>query len=60
MQIALESLSKCFGKLRALENVTATIKPGQIIAILGANGGKNRAAALPFCHSRSRRLGQRT
>jgi ABC-type multidrug transport system ATPase subunit len=38
MQIALESLSKRFGKLRALENVTATIEPGQIIAILGSNG----------------------
>lgn len=38
MQIALESLSKRFGKLRALENVTVTIEPGQIIAILGSNG----------------------
>ncbi|HME08156.1 MAG TPA: ABC transporter ATP-binding protein [Bryobacteraceae bacterium] len=38
MQIALESLTKRFGRLRALENVTATIAPGQIVAVLGSNG----------------------
>jgi ABC-type multidrug transport system ATPase subunit len=38
MQIRLESLTKRFGKLRALEAVTATIEPGQTIAILGSNG----------------------
>src|SRR2546430_1524074 len=38
MQIALESLTKSFGSLRALENISLTIQPGQIVGILGPNG----------------------
>jgi ABC-2 type transport system ATP-binding protein len=38
MQIALESLTKRFGSLRALENISLTIHPGQIVGILGPNG----------------------
>jgi ABC-type multidrug transport system ATPase subunit len=38
MQIALESLTKRFGSLRALENISLTIPPGQIVGILGPNG----------------------
>src|SRR5882757_996641 len=38
MQIALESLTKRFGSLRALENISLTIQPGQIVGILGPNG----------------------
>ena len=38
MQISLQSVCKCYGKVRALDNVTLTLAPGQIISVLGANG----------------------
>jgi len=38
MQISVESLTKRFGSLRALDDITLTIQPGQIVAILGPNG----------------------
>ena len=38
MQIALESLSKRYSKVRALHNVSLEIEPGQIVSILGPNG----------------------
>ncbi len=38
MQIALESLSKRYGKVRALDKVSLEINPGQIVSILGPNG----------------------
>jgi ABC-type multidrug transport system ATPase subunit len=38
MQIALESLSKRYSKVRALDNVSLDIEPGQIVSILGPNG----------------------
>lgn len=38
MQITLEFLTKRFGSLRALEDISLTIQPGQIVAILGPNG----------------------
>ncbi len=38
MRIALERLSKSFGPLRALDEVTLEIEPGRLVALLGANG----------------------
>ncbi|MBI2682309.1 MAG: ABC transporter ATP-binding protein [Acidobacteriales bacterium] len=38
MQIRIDSLSKKFGPLHALENINLTIGSGQLIVILGANG----------------------
>ena len=38
MQIALESLSKRYSRVRALDNVSLEIEPGQIVSILGPNG----------------------
>jgi ABC-type multidrug transport system ATPase subunit len=51
MQIALESLTKRFGSLRALENISLTIPPGQIVGILGPNGaGKTTLLRMSFRH----------
>jgi ABC-2 type transport system ATP-binding protein len=38
MRISVESLSKRYGGVRALDSVTFTIEPGQILALLGVNG----------------------
>lgn len=38
MEIVLDSVSKRFGSLRALEDVSLTIAPGQIVAVVGPNG----------------------
>lgn len=38
MQISLQSVSKRYGKVCALDNVTLTLEPGQIVSVLGANG----------------------
>jgi len=38
MNIVLDSLTEKFGSVRALENFSANIEPGQIVAVLGPNG----------------------
>lgn len=38
MEIVLESLTKRFGSLRALEDVSLTVGAGQIVAVVGPNG----------------------
>jgi ABC-type multidrug transport system ATPase subunit len=38
MEIVLESVSKKFGSLRALDEVSLTIGAGQIVAVVGPNG----------------------
>jgi len=38
MEITLESVSKRFGSLRALDAVSLTLAPGQIVAVVGPNG----------------------
>lgn len=38
MEIVLESVSKRFGSMRALENVSLTIGGGQVVAVVGPNG----------------------
>lgn len=38
MHVSVERLSKRFGFVVALEDVTLTVPPGQIVSVLGANG----------------------
>lgn len=38
MRISLEKVTKSFGPLKALDQISLDIEPGQIIAILGPNG----------------------
>jgi ABC-type multidrug transport system ATPase subunit len=38
MEIALDNVTKRFGRVAALEDITLTIEPGQIVAVLGPNG----------------------
>jgi len=38
MRIKLDGVSKSYKKIRALDRVSLTIEPGQIVVVLGANG----------------------
>ena len=38
MRISLDSLSKRYGRVRALDGVTLAVDPGQIVCVLGVNG----------------------
>jgi len=38
MRIAVDSLSKRYGRVHALDGVTLTIEPGQIVSVIGVNG----------------------
>jgi ABC-type multidrug transport system ATPase subunit len=38
MRITVDSLSKRYGRVHALDGVTLTIEPGQIVSVIGVNG----------------------
>lgn len=38
MRIQIENLSKSFGPLRAIDNISLQLEPGQVIALIGPNG----------------------
>ena len=38
MMIQLDSVSKRYGQLRALDQFTATIRKGELVGLLGPNG----------------------
>lgn len=42
--VEIENISKCFGTVRVLEDVSFTVKKGSVVAIIGASGsGKSTA-----------------
>lgn len=50
MRVEISGVSKSFGAAKALENVTASIGPGEVVAVVGLNGaGKStgRASCSP-------------
>lgn len=38
MHVSLKAVTKRFGKIRALDGVSFSVEPGQIVAVLGVNG----------------------
>jgi ABC-type multidrug transport system ATPase subunit len=38
MRITVDSLSKRYGRVQALDGITLTIEPGQIVSVIGVNG----------------------
>ena len=38
MQISVDAVTKAYGSVRALENASLAIEPGQIVSVLGPNG----------------------
>jgi ABC-type multidrug transport system ATPase subunit len=38
MRITVDSLSKRYGRVHALDGITLTIEPGQIVSVIGVNG----------------------
>ena len=48
--IKIESLSKSFGKIKALDNLNLDIKKGELLGIIGPNGaGKTTAIRIICC-----------
>jgi ABC-2 type transport system ATP-binding protein len=47
MSLIIDSISKCFGEVQALDNVSLEIEPGEVFGFLGANGaGKTTAMRI--------------
>jgi len=38
MSLVIDSLSKRFGTVQALDGISFTVEPGQVFGFLGANG----------------------
>jgi ABC-2 type transport system ATP-binding protein len=38
MSIRIDSVTKCYGRLRAVDGVSLTVEPGEVFAFLGPNG----------------------
>ncbi|HZC24994.1 MAG TPA: ABC transporter ATP-binding protein, partial [Candidatus Binatia bacterium] len=49
MRISVESLSKRYGRVHALDNIDLTIESGQIVAVLGINGAGKTTLLRCLC-----------
>ena len=49
MHIKLEAVTKRYGRLRALEDISLTIEPGEIVAALGSNGAGKTTLLRCLC-----------
>jgi ABC-2 type transport system ATP-binding protein len=44
MSLIIDSMSKCFGEVKALDDISLEVRPGEVFGLLGANGaGKTTA-----------------
>ena len=52
MSIVIENLSKSYGPVRALQNVSCTWEPGKLYGLLGRNGAGKSKIGRASCRER--------
>jgi iron(III) transport system ATP-binding protein len=65
LEVAVEGLTKCFGRYRALDDVTFTVREGEFFTLLGPSGGGKSTTLMSIAGFQSPdagriRVGERT